>query len=336
MRSILAPAPAHPVEPGPIPTFSVILAVYHAAETVGEAVESALRQSAPPHEVLVCDDGSTDGTQAALAPYRERITLLRKDHGGAASARNAAARAATADFLAILDADDVYLPDRLAALGELAAARPDLDILASDAFFEVEGRTAGRFNSDRHPFAVADQRGAILERNFILGNAAVRRERLVAIGGFDESLECAEDWDCWIRLILGGSLAGSVVEPLARYRIRRQSLTSDRRIALRCRVRALEKVERRSDLSPEEGRTLERSLLAHRQRAALAEAEAAILEREPYARRRAMAIAVGGGHGFGTRLKAALAAAAPRLAARMLERRKARSDRLTRVPEGVP
>ena len=227
LRAHLAPIPARPLEPGPVPSFSVIIAAYQAAATIGEAVDSALSQTLPPVEVIVCDDGSTDDLEAALAQYRERITVLRQENRGAAAARNAASRAARGDFVAILDADDVYMPERLEALGALAAARPDLDILSTDTYFEVEGELAGRFNDQRHPFAIADQRTEILRRCFILYNAAVRRERLLELGGFDETLAQAEDWELWIRLILAGSRAGTVDEPLARYRMTPDSLTSE-------------------------------------------------------------------------------------------------------------
>jgi glycosyltransferase involved in cell wall biosynthesis len=337
MRPIIVPTPAEPVAPGAAPTFSVIIAAYQAAGTIAEAIESALEQTAAPHEVVVCDDGSTDDLEGAVAPYRDRIVLLRQANGGEGSAKNAAARAATGDFVAILDADDAYLPERLEALAELASVRPDLDILATDAFFEVDGQVAGRFNSERHPFAVLNQRSAILERNFILGNAAVRRERLLGIGGFDESLEIAEDWDCWIRLILDDAVAGSVDQPLARYRIRPQSLSAHRSAAFRFRVRVLEKAAKRDDLAAAERRTLERSLRRHRQRAVLAEAEAALAERRPDSRRSALAVTFGRGFGLRTRLKAALAALAPRLGAWLLERRGRDSGRLRRtVPEPPP
>jgi glycosyltransferase involved in cell wall biosynthesis len=118
---LAAPPPAGPVARAAPPTFSVAIAAYQAADVVGEAIESALAQTVPPHEVVVCDDGSTDDLDRALEPYRDRIVLLRQRNRGEAAAKNAAARAASGDFVAILDADDVYLPERLEALGRLAA-----------------------------------------------------------------------------------------------------------------------------------------------------------------------------------------------------------------------
>src|SRR5262249_14579403 len=121
------------------PTFSVVIAAYNVADVISGAIESALDQSHAPHEVIVCDDGSTDDLDRVLEPYADRITVIRQENGGEGSAKNAAARAASGEFVAILDADDEYLPGRLQALSQLALARPDLDILTSDAYLAVDG-----------------------------------------------------------------------------------------------------------------------------------------------------------------------------------------------------
>ena len=186
---LLAPEPAEPVASGLVPTFSILIPAYQAAGVVGEALASVFAQTVPPHEVIVCDDASTDDLDAAVAPFRNRIVLVsRATNGGEAAAKNDGARAASGDFVAILDADDVYLPTRLAALGELAATRPDLDILTTDAYLERAGERLRRCYEDDWPFETVDQRRGILERNFVFGLAAVRRERLLAVGGFDETI----------------------------------------------------------------------------------------------------------------------------------------------------
>jgi len=312
VRPILAPVPKAGAAPlGAPPTFSVLIAVYEAADVVGEAVASALAQTEPPLEVIVCDDGSTDDVPGALAPFGDRVTLVRKENGGEASAKNAAARAATGDFLAILDADDVYLPERLEALGDLARRRPDLDVLTTDAVLEIAGAVVRRCYTDDLPFEVEDQRGAILRRNFVFGLAAVRRDRFRAVGGFDESMRYATDWDLWARLILDGSRVGLVAQSLARYRLRARSLSAQRPALLAGRVDVLERAARHPSLTSAERKVVATSLRLERSRLAVAQARAALRGELPAPRRHAFGVVVGRGHDLRTRAKAALAAIAP-------------------------
>jgi len=100
---VLAPLPAGSVTPRQRPTFSVAIAAYQAAETLGAAVESALSQTLPPLDVVVCDDGSTDDFAGAIAPFRDRVVLLRQENRGEAAAKNAAAAAASGEFVAFLE-----------------------------------------------------------------------------------------------------------------------------------------------------------------------------------------------------------------------------------------
>jgi glycosyltransferase involved in cell wall biosynthesis len=298
-----------------------VIAAYQAAELIAEALDSLLRQTQPPLEIIVCDDGSTDDLPTALAPFRDRIDVLRQDNRGPAAARNTAARAASGDFIAVLDADDRYFPERLEALADLSADRPDLDILTTDCRIVFDGRFVRNCYGSDYRFATGDQRRAILEENFIgPGHMAVRRERFLDVGGFDESFRHAEDWDCWIRMILTGSTAGLVNEPLAEYRIREASLASDRLRMLEGRIEVLEKTARRSDLSAEEREVLERSLAAQRRRLKLRRAESALVDRRPDGRRLVLDVARDRGFPCGTRAKAALASVAPGLARRRLAR----------------
>jgi GT2 family glycosyltransferase len=292
-RPFLAPPPAYVLEASPKPTFSVIVAAHEAASFIAEAVESALRQTLAPVELIVVDDGSTDDLAGALAAFEPHVTLVRGEHGGPAAARNRALRFAYGDFVAVLDADDAYAPDRLAGLQELAAARPDLDVLATDATLEVDGRVVGRFN-ETTPFPTGDQRTEILQTCFVCA-PAIRRSRLEALGGWDEDLQTGEDWDLVLRLVLGGCPVGLVAEPLYRYRLRAGSVTSRRVAALAGRVRLLEKAARRPGLSGEEERALERSLSTQRRRLLRAEAEVAAIDEAADRRKRALRLAAARG-----------------------------------------
>jgi Glycosyl transferase family 2 len=322
----LVPRPVREVERGAVPTFSIVVAAYDVADRIGAALESAFGQTLQPLEVVVCDDASTDDLEAALAPYGDRIRYLRHEQNrGEAAAKNTASRAAGAEFVVILDADDVFYPRRLEALGELAAERPDLDILTTDAYFVADGQVIRRCYEPYWPFVTEDQRRGILERNFIFGLAAVRRERLLAIGGFDEAIRWTTDWDCWIRLLFSGSQAGLVAEPLAEYQLHETSLSSDRAKHLRGRVATLAKAAEMESLTATERETVERTLAEQRRALALAEAHAAIESGAADARARAIAVAQDRRYGAATRAKAALAAAAPAVAARIGRARRRRT-----------
>ena len=316
----LAPPPAAAITPGAPPSFSVIIAAYQCAEVIGDAVSSALEQTLAPREIVVCDDGSTDDLAGALSRFGARVRLLHKPNGGAASARNAAARAATGDFVVILDADDVFLPQRLEAMAALAAERPDLDVLTTDAWLETDGRVFRRCYELGNDFVVAGQRRAIMERNFVFGLAAVRRSALLAAGGLDERIARAEDWDLWIRLVLGGSRIGLVDEPLARYRLHGGSLSADPILLVRGRCETLAKTLADPRLTAAERDAVRRSLAVQQRTLALGEARIALAEGRADARRRALRIAVGAGYGLPTRAKSLASFVAPRWAARHLER----------------
>jgi len=328
-----APLPIadRPSSPSEI-TFSVCLAAYQVAPWIDKAIESVLSQTHPAQEIIVCDDGSTDDLDRALARYRGKIILLQQENRGVAAARNAATRVATAQFVVFLDSDDRFLPRRLERLAELAVARPDLDVLTTDAFIEVNGEVIGSYYTETNRFVTTDQRKGILEANFLFGLLAVRRDVLQAVGGFDESMRATSDWDCWIRLIFAGSGAGMIDEPLAVYTLRANSITSARIRLLRGRVAALTKAHDRTDLTPEELGAVRRSLVAAERALAVGEVHEALVSDASDARIRALHVVFGGGFLLRTRAKAFAAAVAPRTCGRAV---KIMRDRARQDPEAV-
>lgn len=322
---IAAPDPTGTVERRPRPpTFSILIAAYQVAECIGGAVESALNQTVPAHEVITCDDGSTDELGTALVPFRERIQLIRKENGGEASAKNAAARAASGEFVLFLDADDAYLPERVEALGQLAMERPDLDILTTDAYLESSGEIVRRVYTSGWTFETANQRRVILQRNFVFGHAAVRRKLFIESGGFDEMISHTTDWDYWIRLVLDGSMVGAVLEPLSLYRVREQSLSADRAGMLRGGIQTMSKALHDPNLREEELAVVKDTIRQLEHRLAPLRLREALQAESPEARRLALRLVLGSSASVRTRLKAGLAAVAPGLAQRWISRREAR------------
>lgn len=255
---LLAPDAPAGLAPGPTPRISILIPCYDSAAVVPRAVGTALAQTTPAHEIIVCDDGSTDKPEKALEAFDDQIILLRKPNGGGASALNHALAAATGDFVAILDADDSYEPERTTAIGAAGASRPDLDIVTTDAWLDRGGVRIGTYSS-ANPFAVSRQREAILSTCFPGGWPAVRRERLLEAGGFDESYRVAYDWECWLRLILSGSSVGMVDTPLMTYHVHEGSLSADKRVSLQERLRLLRSVDAEA-LSSDERRARGRAI----------------------------------------------------------------------------
>jgi glycosyltransferase involved in cell wall biosynthesis len=294
------------------PTFSIVITAYEVANVIAPAVESALGQTRPAAEVIVVDDGSQDDLAGALAPFPS-VKLVQKSNGGGASARNAGVAAATGEFMAILDADDTFHPRRIEAIAELAARRPQLDLIATDASFVVEGRASGTF-LEHNEFPETGQRTAIFESCFPTGWPAVRISALQAAGGFDEQMRIAYDWECWLRMILAGAEVGMVPEPLYDYVLHGGSLASSRVASLRERVVLLEKASADPNLRPQERPALERALRRRREEAARAAIGAAVAAGD---RSELGGIARSRGIGARTRCLAGLSALAPGLGRRL-------------------
>ena len=323
---VLAPAPAAVVTSlDKSPTFSILVAAYQVADVIGEALESAFGQTHPALEVIVCDDGSTDDLERALEPHRGRIVLTRKENGGEGSAKNTAARLANGDYIVILDADDRYLPRRLEALAHLARTRPDLDLLTTDAYLEANGTIVRRCYAKGWTFEVEDQRKAILQRNFVFGHVAVRRELFLRHGGFDESIRRTADWDCWLRMILEGARVGAVMEPLSIYRVRATSLSADRAAMLGGKIGTLEKALVSGALDRGDVDVVRRSLERYRRAQDLESLQATLADGRAGMRPLAAKLAVARDVSLRSRLEAVAALVAPGLVGRAHRRRARRS-----------
>jgi glycosyltransferase involved in cell wall biosynthesis len=192
---------------------SVIIPTYNRSAWVTEAAASVLAQSYRDFELLVVDDGSTDATFSTLAPFANKIQVLRQEESrGVSAARNLGAAAATADWLAFLDSDDLWLPNKLARQVEYLKAHPDLVICQTG---EIWIRNGVRVNPPETCRKVAgDIFLPSLKRCLVSPSAVLLHRRLFEeMGGFDESLPAAEDYDLWLRIAWRYPV-GLVPEPL--------------------------------------------------------------------------------------------------------------------------
>ncbi|MCK6570002.1 glycosyltransferase [Myxococcota bacterium] len=208
----------------PAPRVSVVIPAYNAAAYLDETLASALAQTYPVHEILVVDDGSTDGTGAVIEAWHgrdPRVRRIRQPNCGISATRNHGAAVATGEWLAWLDADDRWVPEKL-----------ERQILARDARVSLVYTDRRNFG-ERGPLPeIASEHidmpsGEVFEAllcqgNFITTSSVVQtRDSFWSVGGFttDERVPVCEDWDLWLRLAAAGHTVQCILAPLTEYRV---------------------------------------------------------------------------------------------------------------------
>jgi len=227
------------------PLVSVAIPAYNAQHTIAQTLESVLAQTHAPLDIVVVDDGSTDGTWDVLQRYRQQVRLIRQDNAGIGAARNAGVQAARGDFIALLDADDLCRPERIAVQLRYLQTHPDVLLCSSDfAAFDSSGPLApsycgvyyqrcsaarggvraryphaGRFallpdEAARHAGRneVAVYWGAVydelIQGNFIHPPTVMfRREALQRAGAFDAQIKIICEWEWFVRVARAGAVA---------------------------------------------------------------------------------------------------------------------------------
>lgn len=203
------------------PLVSVIIPTYNGAHCVSEAIESALSQSFTDFEVIVVDDGSTDGTVDVLSQYGAKIKIVRKSNGGIASARNAGIEALAGEWIALLDHDDLWDRDKLERQVSHLRAHPDLALLYSRARVIRDSReTGGRQELTGSPLPAGfPQYEGLLMKNIVPPLTAIfRRDVVSSLGGLRQQLAPADDWDLWLRIAKQHRI-GFIPDVLATYRL---------------------------------------------------------------------------------------------------------------------
>jgi len=188
-----------------MPRVSVIIPTYNRANMVGRAIKSVLEQTFTDWELIVVDDGSQDHTGAAVADYGDpRIQYIYQENSGTPGARNTGIQASSGEYIALLDSDDLFLPNKLELQLE-AMAHPSAPGLVASGWREVDIHgTPGR---TLEPWLF--QPGLALEDwlygcYVIVPAVLVKRDWLIKVGMFDTSLRYVEDWDLWLRLAYAG------------------------------------------------------------------------------------------------------------------------------------
>lgn len=239
------------------PAVSVVLPVFNGEHFLAAALESLSAQTLAAFEVVAIDDGSTDATPDVLRHHADRDPRLRivtQSRGGGAVARNRGIAEARAPLVALMDADDVCLPDRLRRQADRFAAEPGLTVLGSAAGVIDEHGTLTAFDSlpTDHDRIAAD-----LERGFSLYHPSVmvRRDAVLAVGGYRHSLTTAVDYDLWLRML--PRRFANIADGLILYRHHGEQITSRRATLNRFEarvVRAAHRVRQQGRPDPLQGR----------------------------------------------------------------------------------
>jgi glycosyltransferase involved in cell wall biosynthesis len=196
------------------PTFTAVLAAYNEEEFVESAIRSVLGQTRQDFELVVVDDGSTDTTNQVARQFDSdpRVRVINQTNRGRTAALNTAIAATTAPYVSLIDADDLWMPTYLENLGRALDENPSAGFAYTDAW--CLDHSSGRFwrvSSNTHmgepdylPEDPDEFLCLLLKANFVFGLATIRRTALERVGGFNESLKAAQEYELWLRLLAAG------------------------------------------------------------------------------------------------------------------------------------
>ncbi len=213
-----------------MPRISIVIPCYNAQRYLRGAIDSVLGQTFQDLEIVVVDDGSTDGTRELVAGVQdERLRYIYQENRGPAAARNHGIAAAQGEYIALLDADDLALPRRLEGQLAVLEAAPDLAVVGSGyVWIDEEGR---RLSWATHSWQAYPELNAfrnwLFDCPFVPSATMFRRVAWRDVGGFDEELTGPEDWNFWMRLALHGCRMTWHREVVCLYRHRPDSLSED-------------------------------------------------------------------------------------------------------------
>lgn len=224
------------------PVVTVVMPAFNAERYIGDALRSIRDQTLRAVEVVVIDDGSTDGTLREVEKLSREIdvTVLQQKNAGPSAARNAGIRRARGRYCAFLDADDIMLPELLEAQATLLDADPAVGIVITDVTtFDEHGVVHRARWTLPTPFD-GTPLDRLAEENFVTTSATMAPVRcLLEAGLFPEDRRVAEDYELWLRLASRWKMA-FIDRPLVRYRYTSGSLSSDKLFSARSALEVIE------------------------------------------------------------------------------------------------
>ena len=212
------------------PKVSVIIPTYNCERYVLEAIESVSRQTFNHWELIIVDDGSTDNTCETVKCYlsEKRVRYIFQRNRGLATARNTGIRESSGEYIQFLDADDLIHAEKLEIQSQYFDLRKDVDVVFSDYSFFKDGKPEALIEPPARKLS-GDIKTDMLRGNFVVVNSLLtKKEAIKSVGGFDETLAGAEDWDLWLRMLLSGKVFRRLDEKLAFVRIHPGRMTRNR------------------------------------------------------------------------------------------------------------
>lgn len=196
--------------------FSVIIPAYNTEAYVGEAIESALAQKDVRFEIVVVNDGSTDKTPDIINSFGEKVRIVTQENMGLSAARNSGAKASVGNVLAFLDADDIWLPDKLRAQGK--KLKDEYRMVYTNRYNIGDIGDLPEIQTDIVRMPEGDIWQDLLLGNMITASSVVIfKDAFEVLGGFRNDLRSCEDWELWLRYAEAHRI-GYCPEPLIKYR----------------------------------------------------------------------------------------------------------------------
>ena len=239
------------------PLVSVIIPAFNTAGVIRQTLDSVRAQTYQNYEVIVADDSSTDDTAAIvhrLSASDVRFAVVSHAHSGISATRNRAIESARGEWVAFLDSDDVWLPEKLSCQVEMVSRDPKVNFSFTNYFLWDGEKDLGVMYSKKERLPEGDvAAGLIFSNRFGISTVMVRRDILHQAGLFDPQVDVCEDWDLWLCMADCGLFAGGIRQPLVRYRRWAGSVSMNRMRTAQYNVLVLEKnmsASRRPELLP--------------------------------------------------------------------------------------
>ncbi|MEW6608546.1 MAG: glycosyltransferase [bacterium] len=199
-------------------TISIIIPTYNAENFLPQAINSVVEQTYQDIEIIVVDDGSTDNTKRIIEPFMDKIYYIYKDNGGPASARNVGIKSSKGEYIAFLDADDIWLPQKLELQINLFQQCQEIDWIHTNLVLIDESGNVIGIRKLTEILSGSIFKILFMENWVLTSSVMMKRECLKIIGNFDETLSVNQDYDLWLRLSHYYK-CGYLEQPLVKYRI---------------------------------------------------------------------------------------------------------------------